>query len=127
MWYISELRKYARSDKYLIIQSIIFNILFIAIRISVILVRAKLIIKLTNNDMLGLLSAAAIVFAVELSHNTIYYFLNWCYQKIYKNLFKKLQTDLSQEILHIENECLDKNNSGLFIQRITSDTNNLAT
>lgn len=119
--------KYARSDKHLIIQSNIFNILFIAIRISVILVSAKLIIKLTNNDMLGLLITAAIVFAVELSHNTIYYFLNGCYQKIYKNLFKKLQTDLSQEILHIENECLDKNNSGLFIQRITSDTNNLAT
>ena len=64
--------KYAKSDKHLIIQSIIFNILFIAIRISVILVSAKLIIKLTNNDMIGLLITAAIVFAIELSHNTRY-------------------------------------------------------
>ncbi len=119
--------KYAKEEKKLIIKSIIFNILFIAIRISVILVSAKLIIKLTNNDMWGLLFTAFIVFVVELSHNTIYYFLNGCYQKIYKNLFKDLQSELSEEILKIENECLDRNSSGLFIQRITSDTNNLAT
>jgi len=76
--------------------------------------------------MLGLLIIGIIVFVIELSHNTIYYFLNGCYQKIYKNLFKELQSDLSEEILKIENECLDKNSSGLFIQRITNDTNNLA-
>lgn len=118
--------KYAKEEKKLIVKSIIFNILFIAIRIYVILVSAKLIIKLTDNDMCGLLFTALIVFAVELSHNTIYYFLNGCYQKIYKNLFKGLQSELSEEILKIENECLDRNSSGVFIQRITSDTNNLA-
>lgn len=118
--------KYAKEEKKLIVKSVIFNILFIAIRISVILVSAKLIIKLTDNDMWGLLFTALIVFAVELSHNTIYYFLNGCYQKIYKNLFKGLQSELSEEILKIENECLDRNSSGVFIQRITSDTNNLA-
>ncbi|MBO5349531.1 MAG: ABC transporter ATP-binding protein [Clostridia bacterium] len=122
-----KLWQYAKKDKSLIIRSIIFNIVFIAIRISVILVSAKLIIKLTDNDMLGLLITGIIVFVIELSHNTIYYFLNGCYQKIYKNLFKGLQSDLSEEILKIENECLDKNSSGLFIQRITNDTNNLAT
>ena len=121
-----KLWQYAKKDKSLIIKSVIYNIVFIAIRISVILVSAKLIIKLTDNDMLGLLIIGIIVFVIELSHNTIYYFLNGCYQKIYKNLFKELQSDLSEEILKIENECLDKNSSGLFIQRITNDTNNLA-
>lgn len=121
-----KLWQYAKKDKSLIIKSVIYNIVFIAIRISVILVSAKLIIKLTDNDMLGLLIIGIIVFVIELSHNTIYYFLNGCYQKIYKNLFKELQSDLSEEILKIENECLDKNSSVLFIQRITNDTNNLA-
>ena len=77
--------------------------------------------------MIGLFLTALLVFIIELSHNTIYYFLEGCYQKIYKNLFTGLQSSLSGEILAIENECLDKNSSGLFIQRITSDTSNLAT
>lgn len=118
--------RYAANNKKLIIKCIIYNILFVAIRISVILLSAKLIIKLTDNDMLGLFLTALLVFVIELSHNTIYYFLEGCYQKIYKNLFTGLQSSLSGEILAIENECLDKNSSGLFIQRITSDTSNLA-
>lgn len=119
--------KYTKNEKGLIIRCIIYNVLFVVIRISVILLSSKLIIKLTDNDMLGLFFTALLVFFIELSHNTIYYFLEGCYQKIYKNLFTGLQTELSREILTIENECLDKNGSGLFIQRITSDTSNLST
>ena len=119
--------KYAENNKLLIIKCIIYNIIFVAIRISVILLSSKLIIKLTNNDMLGLFLTASLVFVIELSHNIIYYFLRGCYQKIYKNLFTGLQTSLSEEILTIKKECIDKNSSGLFIQRITSDTSNLAT
>ena len=77
--------------------------------------------------MIGLFLTALLVYAIELSHNTIYYFLRGCYQKIYKNLFTSLQSSLSEEILTIKKECLDKNSSGLFIQRITSDTSSLAT
>ncbi len=122
-----KLWKYAENNKILILKCIIYNIMFVAIRISVILLSAKLIIKLTNNDMMGLFLTAILVFAIELSHNTIYYFLRICYQKIYKNLFTGLQSSLSEEILSIKKECIDKNSSGLFIQRITSDTSSLAT
>lgn len=118
--------KYGENNKSLIVKCIIYNIVFVAIRISVILLSAKLIIKLTDNDLIGLLIIGLLVYIIELSHNTIYYFLEGCYQKIYKNLFTKLQSSLSNEILTIENECIDKNSSGLFIQRITNDTSNLA-
>ena len=119
--------KYAENNKLLIFKCIVYNMLFVAIRISVILLSARLIIKLTNNDMFGLFLTALLVFLIELSHNTIYYFLRGCYQKIYKNLFTGLQSSLSEEILTIKKECIDKNSSGLFIQRISSDTSSLAT
>lgn len=122
-----KLWKYAKNNKLLIFECIIYNVIFVAIRISVILLSAKLIIKLTDNDMIGLFLTALLVFCIELSHNTIYYFLRGCYQKIYKNLFTELQSSLSEEILTIKKECIDKNSSGLFIQRITSDTSSLAT
>lgn len=124
---LKKLWEYIKEDKKLIVKCVIYNILFVVIRISVVLLSAKLIIKLTDNDILGLLFTALIVFLIELSHNTIYYFLEGCYQNIYKKLFIDLQTSLSEEILRIENSCIDKNGSGLFIQRITSDTSNLAT
>ena len=124
---LKHLWKYTKKDKMLIAKCIIYNIIFVIIRISVILLSARLIIKLTNNDMLGLFLSALIVFVIELSHNTIYYFLEGCYQKIYKNLFTILQSSLSEEILTIENEGLDNNGSGLFVQRIANDTSNLAT
>ena len=122
-----KLWKYAENNKFLIFKCVVYNILFVAIRISVILLSAKLIIKLTSNDMIGLFLTSLLVFIIELSHNTIYYFLRGCYQKIYKNLFTGLQSSLSEEILAIKKECIDKNSSGLFIQRITSDTSSLAT
>ena len=124
---LKRLWQYTENNKKLIIKCIIYNVIFVAIRISVILLSSKLIIELTDNDMIGLFFTALLVFVIELSHNTIYYFLQGCYQKIYKNLFTGLQSSLSEEILTIENECLDKNSSGLFIQRITSDTSSLAT
>ena len=77
-----KLWKYAESNKFLIFKCIIYNVIFVAIRISVILLSAKLIIKLTSNDMIGLFLTALLVYAIELSHNTIYYFLRGCYQKI---------------------------------------------
>ena len=121
-----KLWNYASNNKLLIIKCIIYNILFVAIRISVILLSAKLIIKLTNKDALGLFLTALIVYGLELSHNTIFLFIRGCYQKIYKNLFTALQSTLSEEILKIKKECIDKNSSGLFIQRITNDTSTLA-
>ena len=74
-----KLWKYAENSKLLIFKCIVYNILFVAIRISVILLSARLIIKLTNNDMLGLFFTALLVFIIELTHNTIYYFLRGCY------------------------------------------------
>ena len=121
-----KLWKYAKGNKFLIFKCIFYNIIFVIIRISVILLSAKLIIKLTDNDIMGIIFIGLIIYAIDMSRNTIYYFLRGCYQRIYRYIFNGLQTTLSEEILKIKKECIDKNSSGLFIQRITNDTGNLA-
>ena len=121
-----KLWKYAENNKLLIFKCIFYNILFVAIRISVILLSAKLIIKLTDNDVMGVFIIGAITFGINMSRNISYYLLRGCYQKIYNNIFNGLQTTLSEEILSIKKECIDKNSSGLFVQRITNDTGTLA-
>ena len=121
-----KLWKYVGDSKLLIFKCIFYNLLFVGIRIAIILLGAKIIIKITNNDVRGLIIAALLCYTIELIHNVIYLLLRNCYKKVYKYLFTGLQASLSEEIITIKKECLDKNSSGLFIQRITSDTSILA-
>ena len=121
-----KLWKYVGDSKLLIFKCIFYNLLFVGIRIAIILLGAKIIIKITNNDVRGLILAALLCYTIELIHNVIYLLLRDCYKKVYKYLFTGLQSSLSEEIITIKKECLDKNSSGLFVQRITSDTSILA-
>ena len=45
---------------------------------------------------------------------------------IYRESFYEIQTELGSYILKLENNIIDKNGSGVFIQRLTSDTSRLA-
>jgi ABC-type multidrug transport system fused ATPase/permease subunit len=47
-------------------------------------------------------------------------------QRIHREGFKRIQIHLGQEILKIENKCLDASSSGVFIQRLTADTTRIA-
>ena len=49
-----------------------------------------------------------------------------CSLSIYRKTLSLLETDLARNILKLENECLDKNGSGVFIQRLTNDTSRLS-
>ena len=49
-----------------------------------------------------------------------------CAQRIYREGFKQVQIHLGEEILRIENKCLDANSSGVFIQRLLNDTSRIA-
>ena len=45
---------------------------------------------------------------------------------MYRNALSKIEIDLGKNILKLDNNCLDNNNSGVFIQRLTSDTTRMA-
>jgi ABC-type multidrug transport system fused ATPase/permease subunit len=47
-------------------------------------------------------------------------------QYVFTECHKRIELDLGKEILKVENKCLDKNGSGMFIQRITSDVNRIS-
>ena len=46
-------------------------------------------------------------------------------QYVFTECHKRIELDLGKEILKVENQCLDKNGSGMFVQRITSDVNRI--
>lgn len=118
--------KYIKDQKTRLIGFMIAGILNIIISIIVPIFSAKIIISLTNNELRQVLYTSLVILLVEIIRNFTNYFERLFTQVVYRESFKKIQTNLGEEILKIENKCLDNNSSGVFIQRLTNDTSKIA-
>lgn len=118
--------RYAKNQKKLIIFYILCNIFQIIISVVLPILSAKIIVSLTDNQLIQVLNIALILLVTELFRNCVVYLTNYFSQKIYRETFISVQSDLGYEILKLQNKCIDDNSSGVFIQRLTSDTSNIA-
>lgn len=118
--------QYAKDQKKKLIIYIMCNIVTIMISIIVPILSAQIIVKLTNNEFYRVLLISLIVLSVEFSRNICNYFARLFSQVIYRETFTKIQSGLGKEILRLENKTIDKNSSGVFIQRLTNDTSKIA-
>ncbi len=118
--------QYAKDQKWMMIQYIISSIITIIISLVIPILSAKIIILFTNNKFYQLIFMAFIIFLIENIRNIVSYFTNYCSHYIYRETFTKIQTDLGKSILKLENKIIDNNSSGVFIQRLTNDTDRLA-
>lgn len=117
---------YAKNQKKLIILYILCNLFQIIISVFLPVLSAKIIVSLTDNQLIQVLNIALILLVTELFRNCVVYLTNFFSQKIYRETFISVQSDLGYEILKLQNKCIDDNSSGVFIQRLTSDTSNIA-
>ena len=106
---------YAASSIFTIIISVILPIL-----------SAQIIVNLTSNKLQQVLYISLVILGIELTRNLFNYMARLCAQRIYREGFKQVQIHLGEEILRIENKCLDANSSGVFIQRLLNDTSRIA-
>ena len=118
--------RYAKNQKKLIILYILCNLFQIIISVFLPVLSAKIIVSLTDNQLIQVLNIALILLLTELFRNCVVYLTNFFSQKIYRETFISVQSDLGYEILKLQNKCIDDNSSGVFIQRLTSDTSNIA-
>ena len=102
------------------------NLFYIGISIITPILSAKIIIHLTNNALKQVILMAIAIFIIELVSNGTNFLCEHLSQKIYRETFSKLQLELGKAILKLQNSCLDANSSGVFIQRFTNDTSNIA-
>lgn len=112
--------------KFELFKYVIVNILTSIICIVLPIVSAELIVKLTNNQLKQLFFFAVFVFLL----NSIWDFMNLlskCYQnRIFISAYTDLQDELGSEFLKIKNQNIDKSGTGLFIERFTSDVEQLS-
>ena len=118
--------QYAKDVKNKIIMFIVFDFIQIIISIILPIISAKMIVRLTSNELEQVLYLAIILFLIQAGRNIIDFFTDYYIRYSYKEILKKLQMDLSKTILQLKNSCIEKTSSGLFIQRITGDTTKIA-
>ena len=117
---------YAKSEKWKIVKYIIANAIEIIISIIIPIISSKMIILLTNNSLYQLVLISIVIFIIENIRNLIHYKASYYSNIIYRETLKKIQIDLGKNILKLENKVFDDNSSGLFIQRLSSDTTRIA-
>lgn len=90
------------------------------------LVSAKIILNITDGVMEQLLLSALTVFIIEVVLYTMYYFKGFLYQKVYQKTLVNLQIAVARETLKLEVKEIDKESSGLFIDRLNKDTQDIS-
>ena len=101
---------------------------FISLVISIILpiFSAQLIIKVTSNLFTQVISISILLFVIKFIDDTLWTLGTLVYEKVYAIVYSRIQNDVGSSILKLTNNTLDDNASGVFITRLTSDTNSIA-
>lgn len=118
--------KYIKEAKLNLIGYGIVSIIEAIISAIIPLLAAKVILNITNGIINQLILSAIVVFIIELILYVMIYFKGFFYQKIYQKTLIVIQKSLTKEILNLEVQEIDKNSSGLFINRLNKDTQDIA-
>lgn len=86
------------------------------------LAAAKVILNITSGLMKQLIISALAVLLIKIILYTMYNFKNFFFEKIYRKTLNNLQEAVARETLNMEVKEIDKNSSGLFIDRLNRDT-----
>lgn len=119
--------KYSKSEKKRIILYFIFSVFNIVTSIIYPFISAKIIANLTDNNIEQFIYMGAVLLSAYLIDNTIMYFKSKVYRKCLENTYANIQSSLGYEILKLTNKTLEENGTGVFIQRLIVDTQNVST
>ena len=118
--------KYIKSAKMNLVGYGAVSILEAIISAILPLLSAKVILNITNEVINQLVISALVVFFIEIILYVMYYFKSFFYRRIYQKTLISIQKSLAKEILNLEIAEIDKNSSGLFIDRLNKDTQDIA-
>ena len=87
---------------------------------------AKIIVAYTNSAVEQIIRMGIIIIAVDVLTDLANYFCSTRYNMVYNKVVSEMEYDLAQSALCITNSCIEEKGSGLFIRRLTVDTETLA-
>ncbi len=90
------------------------------------LISAQIILNITSGLINQLVFSALAVFLIETILYIIYHLKGILFQKIYQKTLNRLQIAVAREALKLEIQEIDKASSGLFIDRLNRDTEDIS-
>ena len=118
--------KYTKNEKKRVIILVLLSIFDIVVNLITPIVSAKIIVELTSNILKQFVFMGSILLILELLSDTLVIFRNKIMQKIFRNTYMILQTELGAEILKLNNKTIENNSSGFFVQRLLGDTSEIS-
>ena len=118
--------KFAKKNKKYLFLYVIFHILLCIIGVVTPMFSAKQLLCLNDSNWDGLISISLFIFIVEITRNSLRFFSSKMSQLFFRETLTDLQLELSKATLNLETEEIDNNSSGLFIDRLNKDTNDIA-
>ena len=118
--------QYVKEDRKYLFVIIFVNIIDIILNVITPILSAKIIVELTSNNFKRMILIAIMIFIVNFLSSMIHLIGRTFSTKLYRNALSKIEIDLGSNMLMLDNNCLDNNSSGVFIQRLTNDTTKMA-
>ena len=97
-----------------------------AANIVIPILTAKLITAYTDSEIVQILVLAAVLMLCGVFCYFCEYLSHHFFVKVYNRLLNELETDLSRKVFRIQDACISKHGTGMFIQRMVSDTESVA-
>ncbi len=119
--------KYTRDQSGYLALGVVSQLISVVLRVVAPLLIGRAIVALTQNAFHQLILAALAIFGVNALTNFVLFVCNRAYNIVYNKTLSALETDLVDNALHITTRCMEEKGSGLFVQRLTTDTSQLAT
>lgn len=123
---IKTVYKYGKEYKNCLIYETIGSFFGIVIGIALPILVANQLVYLTDNNWIQLVVMSLVVLILGLINALKTVLIRKNTQKFTVGVTEKLQKSLSSEILKVSQTDLDNNSSGVFVQRMTRDTDELA-
>ena len=119
--------KYMQGQRNTFVLAVASQLLSVGLKIAAPILTAQVIVKLEAGIFRKTLLTAGVLLAVLVVTDLALFVANRSYNKVYNKTLSNLENDLVDGVLRITNSCIDGKGTGLFIQRLTTDTSSLAT
>ena len=118
--------QYGRKYKKCLIIQIICCIFGIGFNVVMPLISAKLIVNFTDSVFSQAILMSIIILSLSITNEIKTLIIRKNTQIFRRGTVRNMQMDLGREILKLEQSTIDSNSSGMFIQRLTNDTDKMA-
>ncbi len=118
---------FVREEKLYFVLIVFLSILLAGIGFIIPLLSAQLLLKLTDGLLKDLMIVAIIMFFVEMLRNVVTYFLRKYFELYSIKAITNAQIKMFEETLKIKAAEIEDNTTGMFIDRINNDTEDIVT